>query len=252
MAVKNAMPAAVVGMVLLGVCAGGCAGETESAASSDNEVRGAPAEMDTASGAATIETKTLTQESPECSVDVSFPVVDAGNSAATAAIANALPLPTVASICADADPGTSFERGFTVATNGAGLLSLFVSGSTFVSGHLDRWIGSHTFDLRTGRQLALPDVLTPEGIALLRTACIEALQKAEDSSDAELATETCDRHMQSTPDQPVIFELEERGFHLALALSNLAVGVEGAVVPWASLRGKTTPVMERFMRKHAP
>jgi hypothetical protein len=192
---------------------------------------------------ATITTKTLKKEGKPCSLDISYPSIDAKSPAATAAIAQVLPAPEEAKLCADLEPTdeSTVEGSFMVAANDHGVLSLTTSDSFFFSGaaHPSFAVRGYTFDIKTGKRLKLADVLTADGLKLARKACVAALTSAEAGQffDESSAGEECDGALRDSADSPASFTLGKDGFRLTLDLPHAiaAIGLEGAAIPLKDL-----------------
>lgn len=173
---------------------------------------------------ATVTTKEIKASTPQCSVSIEWPVVTTANAQVNAAIAKVLEAPVLAAICegVDDDVNVSQEGGFTVDINAAGLLSISFGEEYFTSdmssiGHA--WY-AHTFDLATGKELRLNDILTPA-----------ALAKAEADCMAELDEFFCGGHF----DADVIASERPRFSLRDDGLVILAKVPEELVIPWTNL-----------------
>ncbi|MBX3232047.1 MAG: hypothetical protein KIT84_19970 [Labilithrix sp.] len=200
----------------------GCAGTAdEPNAASESNMTGAP------EAAVTVTTKEIRSASPECRVAIDWPVVTTPNAQATAAIAKVLAEPVIAGICDGADEELTLEQdgSYTVELNEAGLLSIAIAESHFMSGMSSighAWY-AHTFDVATGAELKLSDVLTAEGLKAAEADCNEGL--GEDFCAGRFETSETEEELGFRPR----FSLREDGLVI------LARVPEEHVIPWSKL-----------------
>lgn len=175
--------AAVVG------CAHGSDGATESA--SQNVVEAAPANLQAKVTANRVAQEiTPTPGKGTCKVTHELAVVTVpGNDAATQAIAAALPtFPSAEEQCAEVtgalEQGLDVlrRRSFEVRLNAFGMLSIEVTELFDQTGipHPSLGVSYLTFDLKTGKQLAIGDLVDAKGAAIVEKACRERFGEAGD------------------------------------------------------------------------
>lgn len=182
---------------------------------------------------AVVTTAEVRAESAGCRVHLNRPVVRLADSAVTAAIGAALPVPTVKEICGELEEGETFdtEGGFGVVANAHGILSLSIGESSYMSGagHMANSLVGESFDLHTGRQLHLRDVLDSAGLATLQARCVEL----HEPWHCELVLDE--------KDGPANFEIAPEGLRV-----NFTVPDE-MTVPWGELTGAVKPVLAPFV-----
>lgn len=100
------------------------------------------------------------------------------------------------------------------------VLAIAIGESAFMSGagHMMNTLTGYTFDLGTGKHLALRDVLLPAGVETLRAKCLEELGDAED----------CAFHVEES-EGPASFTVEPAGLRLELRVPM------SVLVPWSEL-----------------
>ena len=226
---------AAVAVVMIGGTLAGCAGDDdkgtggiESNVTDPNKPGAAPAAAAASSSlSATIITKELRSDAPNCSVHLDRPGVDTKNPAVDEAIAKALAVPTLAQLCGglEKDESLSTEGAFGVDTNRNGVLSLSIGESSFMAGasSIANSLVGHTFDLNTGKKLKLTDVLQPAGIEKVKAACVK-----------EIDEERCGFALDEK-DGAANFTMQEDGLMLVIKVP------EEVLVPWSELASSVTP-----------
>lgn len=209
----------LVPLALVTLMAGCAANADDGSASSTQDMTGA-APFPTA----TVATKEIRANTSQCHVSIDWPVVTVPSAEVTAKIAKALEAPVLAAICEGVDDETSIEHdgSYTVELNKSGLLSISFGESMFMTGMSSMGNSWHarTFDISTGAELKLGDVLTPA-----------ALEKAKADCMAELDEFFCGGHF----DADVIAQERQRFMLRDDGLVILAKVPEEFVIPWSKL-----------------
>jgi hypothetical protein len=127
----------------------------------------------------------------------------------------------------------------TVKANAKGILSIEESGySSFEhEAHDAKFIIGHNFDLRTGKELTIKDVLTSAGIAKATTACDAAMRKAAKQYDADGSYEGECASALKEQYGPASFSIEKGGIriHPEMGTAAFVLELEGALIPWSAI-----------------
>jgi hypothetical protein len=207
-----------------------------------------PAGTSPASGSATVDTKPIQIKTDKCDADVKLAVVTvAGNPTVTQAI-NDLLNKDLADPCGKfaIDTHLDADSKFEVTANESGLLSIRVTGSTrFLEDDAqpEPFERDYNFDLATGKNLRLSDVISQSGKAKMVDACLAD----PDFKDAATRQE-CETSINETPidlgsppplDNPAIFVATPKGIAVFIAVDLDAFDGD-LVVPWATLQSELT------------
>jgi hypothetical protein len=162
------------------------------AASSDDDGIEASAGAGTENLQASVKEHVVTSDAEGCKLQIKRPLVEVGdNAAATKAIGEALdgtigPAQSAQKMCAErGTTSIEVEQFFTMVVNEHGVLSVRVSTSD-PQPHVD----SFTFDLKTGKRLALGDILSRTGIGIVKSRCDAGSESVEDPTSCANATAT--------------------------------------------------------------
>jgi hypothetical protein len=204
-------------------------------------------------GPATVTTKHIAGPSPQCAIDIQWPIVDTGNAAINDAIAKAMPPGDDTALCSKLEPNETFEEHetFTVTMNRGGVLSITVNEdeSDNTAAHPNGSVQTFSFDLATGRHLrAIEDVLTPQGVANVKQSCVAFLTAGDFGSlfTADEAAQTCAEAIAPDLGGPPAFAIEPTGFRLfidGLPHAIEVVGLNGINTTWQVLTNQTLPVI---------
>jgi hypothetical protein len=251
---------AVVGLSLGLASFMACGGGNEDSSSS-NAANMTSAEIRNLS--ARVTERRVTQEGRVCTVDFGIPLVDVGgNASVNSAIAQALPKPSAASLCAElvalvaeAGPevGPGFIEGrFTVTTNTHAILSLTLSRSSFVrdyDAHPNDVVKGQTFDLRSGREITLAGVLNQAGVASAIASCINTFAPILDEAPAraQQSRRYCEDGVQTNT---FGFTVEREGLRIQLDVPHVIQGaMRDALVRWSVLDDGLQPSLVADYRK---
>lgn len=222
----------------LSLLAQGCAADTA-----------ADAEQDVTSGSlsAVISTVKVQETFGTCTVDVDYLQVKTGSAAVDAAINKELEMPLSALVdkASCSEESSTQEGGASVVLNQQGVLSTTQGLSYYAEGaaHPGHMLTAHNFDLRTGKPLALAEILEPSGIKMLVDACTKVY-----------AAEELD-HMAETCANNETFLIEPSGIRFIqpdVAHVIFALGVEGQLISYKDLEGKIKSPLIKAIAAAAP
>jgi hypothetical protein len=209
------------------------------AANAGDEGNGVDPDEQEIQGAVSLKAATTTialkKTQGKCTVDSSFLQVKTASRTVDAVINKALAR-TFEEMVFDTDCRTEgLERsgGMTVVYNGKGILSVIDSNDYYSEGAAHPSVEMRTlnFDLRTGKQLQLTNILNADGKKKLVDACTKTYEP--EGLDASYCTLTTDA--QFSVEATGIRFLQPEVPHVIFAL-----GAEGQLVTWKSLKGNIT------------
>jgi hypothetical protein len=195
-----------------------------------------------------VTTNKVTSNDKGCNLDLQLPEVDAGDTTISQTIAKGIAPHDPGGVCSSLEPGDTMTvtASFTVPTNERGILAITLSAEFDGGGaHPNSEVDGLTFDLKTGKLLALTDVLTPAGITAATNACAASLAKGladgfGDTPDNEKdeATQDC---QSGIADDHLGFTVEKDGIHLQLDLPHAIAALGEQILPWDALKSGLAP-----------
>jgi hypothetical protein len=189
-----------------------------------------------------------------CKVVLKLPVVDAGDPEVNAAIAKTLATHDPEDTACEhliRDETLEVSLDFDVRTNERGLLAMTIARQDLDQDDpsskpdVEDTVDGLTFDLQTGKLLALKDVLTPAGAKAALDMCTASLAKNLAGMQARTVAEMKDEAMRKcqggTSTNSLGFTVQKDGLHLQVDVSMSAVGFSEQIIPWATLKSGLAP-----------
>lgn len=236
----------------------GCSSEGDASSADSNltdekmPTAGAKKEPTSTAGAKSVKvtTKKVTLSSATCTGKADVPVVDAGDKAVTDALTKELAAHSSEVHCKEMGGGqikVTVTTTYVVAANERGILSLVITHDSMNEGGIHPNVEQHglTFDLKTGKRLALADFLDATGIEATISSCTESFAKqtarpGEDAQESHEASRSfCE--MGIAPTNKYGFSIDKDGLEVLLDVPHV-IAVAGAQnVAWSSLKSGLEP-----------
>jgi hypothetical protein len=212
------------------------------AANANDDGNGVDADEQEIQGAVSLKAATTTvalkKTVGKCTVDSSFLQVKTASSAVDAVI-NKVLARTFEEMVFDTDcrtEGLDRSGGMTVVYNSRGILSVVDANDYMSEGaaHPSVVMRTYNFDLRTGKQLQLTNILNADGRKKLSVACTKIYEpEGLDSSFCGINADA-----QFSVEAKGIRFLQPEVPHVIFAL-----GAEGQMLPWKDLKGTVTSAL---------
>jgi hypothetical protein len=172
------------------------------AAAAAPQAPGSAAKAPAASDVVTVNTNPVSIQEEECKVDVKAPVVSIPTNKAAEAAINGVLAPLSVSPCGEGG-FVGRTSSFEVTANGQGLLSILVTGVESPKGAGNEAVlHTYNFDVKNGgKQLELVKVLTADGIAAEKDACV-LKDPANEGIGPEVGQEDCSISLTTSGELP--------------------------------------------------
>jgi hypothetical protein len=246
-------PFALAAVALLSVTAlaslAGCAAQTgDDAADSEDALSGPQSTL-----VATLTTSTTEKVEDKCTIQATDIVVSGLDEDVATAINTALAnnrTTTFANVDCSVD-SFEWQSTMTATLNAKGILSIEESGTSLLYGaaHDAKFTLGHNFDLTSGSELHIKDLLTAKGIANAVTACNTGLNKvAVQLGETSDYTDACAAAL-TEQDGPASFTVDQNGIriHPSLGDAEFVLESNGALIPWTAIHRNLTKAGVRVL-----
>lgn len=214
----------------------GCAADDSVAEPSDTE-----AEQDYTSVAslkAQVVPRSFSASTGACSVQSSFLQVTLPSKRASSRVNSALARKLSdyygASNCTSAPYKTKAKTR--VTHNDRGVLSVVENRSEDANGRTRVRMGARTFDMRTGKSIALAEIVDGTGIEIVQDGCLAWMMESLDSEFEGLAKDACSQAIGATEMHGGGFTIEKAGIRIyPSSLPYFAPAEEGLLIEWVEI-----------------